>query len=546
MKISVPGLWLCCILATLSAFGQSAGANDTTLKGSVIEVIQAYKPKVKPAPKPLYLPQLPPADTAHLPVKYQVPQQTLYYSYTSEPLHPLALGKDTVLIPYPGYVKAGINYNLSTLYLDAGMGSLHFTDNDDASVHVHHMSQDGSIKYQQTALSGIEADDRMHLKDYDVHTGVYLERNQYDDYGYDHSLYDIAKDSVQHTYYSAKVVADLANKVNAGTQWSYDPKVQFSYFGDNANVNAKETSFNLDAPFYYKINANLQALVRINATAATFNYGGANKQDESFTELEPGINYHKGLLDAHAWLGFGSGRSTGYLMPDVGVGYNMKGTTMMLTGGLQTTYQENDFEQLTAQNPFIFSDFQVHPMTKTQLYVGLSGTSGAHIYYQLKAGWWSFNDMPTFLNDTLDQKQFYILYDNVTATSLQGSVRYVMNNTWSAGLAADLYKYFDGTRQYAWGQPSASVKADFRGHPIPALIISAYLSEVAGIYAMNMNKSVITQNAITDIGGYGEYSFKSNLSVFLQLNNLLNNKYTYYYGYASYGVNAYAGVRLKF
>src|ERR1035438_6671239 len=94
------------ILMTLGiSFGaraqQPAPGKDTVMKGATIEVLQAYKPQVKQAPKPEWIPQLPPQDTTHPAFNYDdVPQQSLYYTYTSLPLHPLALGKDIRDLPF--------------------------------------------------------------------------------------------------------------------------------------------------------------------------------------------------------------------------------------------------------------------------------------------------------------------------------------------------------------------------------------------------------------------------------------------------------------
>ena len=108
------------LLATASGAYAQAG-RDSVLKGTTIEVIQSYKPEVKQAPKPEFAAGLPPADTTRPRFNYEVPQQALFYTYSSLPLRPLALGKDSVKLPFANYIKLGIG-NLSTLLLDAGIG----------------------------------------------------------------------------------------------------------------------------------------------------------------------------------------------------------------------------------------------------------------------------------------------------------------------------------------------------------------------------------------------------------------------------------------
>src|SRR5579872_3014402 len=146
-----------------AAFGAKAQhAQDTILKGSTIEVLQSYKPQIKQAPKPEWIPQLPPADTAHPTFTYDVPQQTLYYTYSSLPLRPLALGREIPRLPFANYIKLGAG-NLSTLYLDAGIGSIsgaHY----ETGIHVHYLSQMGDIKNQQSSSAGLEAEWLQHNK----------------------------------------------------------------------------------------------------------------------------------------------------------------------------------------------------------------------------------------------------------------------------------------------------------------------------------------------------------------------------------------------
>src|SRR5882757_9208051 len=80
---------------------------DTVIKSNTIEITQSYQPEIKQNPKPVLRPGLPPADTSHPVFTYDVPQQTLFYTYSSTPLRPLALGRDSVGPIYNRYIKIG-------------------------------------------------------------------------------------------------------------------------------------------------------------------------------------------------------------------------------------------------------------------------------------------------------------------------------------------------------------------------------------------------------------------------------------------------------
>ena len=187
---------------------------------------------------------------------------------------------------------------------------------------------------------------------------------------------------------------------------------------------------------------------------------------------------------------------------------------------------------------------------KDEVFLGISGTVLGHLVFNARGSWWNFNNLPTYLNDTGDQKQFYIAYDNVKALSFHGSLRYTDANIWSIGATGDFYKYYNGTQQYVWQQPNTTIKADFTINPSPRFMVTAYIAVLSGMHARDTSYNVVNMKPIADLGANAEYQVIHRLSVFLQINNLLDDKYERWYGpgngYQSYGLNIYGGVRLKF
>ena len=82
--------------------------------------------------------------------------------------------------------------------------------------------------------------------------------------------------------------------------------------------------------------------------------------------------------------------------------------------------------------------------------------------------------------------------------------------------------------------------------PISKLTVTAYLAILGGIYAENSQGQPEKLKSCTDLGGNAEYQIITRLSVFLQVSNLLNDKYERWLGYEAYGLNIYGGLRLKF
>jgi len=536
------------LITAFSAKAQHSASQDTVLKGSSIEVIQSYKPQVKQAPKPKLVPTLPPVDTTHPVFNYDVPQQTLNYTYSSAPLRPLALGKDTARSPFPNYIKAG-GGNISTIYLDAGIGEFQGADYE-SSIHLHHISQKSDLQYQQSSLSGIEAEGTLHKHGNDWHAGIDAERNQYNYYGYNHDLNTYSKDSTRQTYASIKAVIDMNHDADAADKVSYHPLLFGSLY--TAKYNIRETSLGVAAPFTYNLDTSLQAEASLNGTLTELNTS-AFTIPNNFIQLALGLNLHKDAISGHVFLDptIGAGNSA-YLLPDILASYKIS-SAFRVNIGWQALLHQNTLQQLTTENPFIYllpgtllSSYQVQQSRNDEVFASFDGSLGHHFVFSAKASWWSYTALPGFLNSITDQRQMYTTYEDVKATSLQASARYQVANTFSVGLSGTFYNFYSISQEHVWQQPDARIKADLMIRPIQKLTVTGYLSLLGGMYAQNNMGDAVKMNTIVDIGGNAEYSIIPRLSAFLQVNNLLDSKYQRWQGYQAYGLNIYAGLRLKF
>lgn len=548
MRIKPLGILSAAVLLGQAAAAQQRAA-DTVMKGSTIEVIQSYKPQVRKAPKPEWLPQLPPADTTRPVLNYDVPQQTLYYSYTSGQLRPLALGRDTMLIPFPNYVKIG-GGNLSTLYLDAGIGSIRGR-NYDGAVHLHHLSQKGSIANQQSSLSGLEAEGKLLAGNNEWKGKAEIERNQYYFYGTDPSLLPIPANTDQkQAFVLARLSATMTPTTTADDKFTYQPAVSIgSYSG---RFNASEFTANISSKFYYRLDSTITLKTDAGLSLAQMNFSD-NKPSSNIILVAPGIILNA-KVRAEAQLGLAVGRAGNtYLLPRIVASYPIAATQLILSGGWHAGLRQNTYEQLTTENPYIYTNYtQIFPGTglrqtrSDEIFVSVNASEGDHLTYTATVSWWNFKNLVTYLGQYTNPLMFSVIYNDVSAISLRAGARYTQSSKWSAGISGEFYNYYQGSQKYVWHQPTVSVRADFSIKPIKDLWISAYANIMGGIYTVNSSGEAVMLTPIADIGCYGEYNMISRLSVFLQTSNLMNSHYERWRGYQSYGLNVYGGLRLKF
>lgn len=526
-----------------SMIAQQRGTGDTLLKGTTIEVIQSYKPEVKQLPKIEFNPELPPRDTSRPVFKYEVPQQALNYTYSSLPLRPLALGKDTTELPFPGYLKIG-GGNLSTIYFDAGIGNLR-GENYNTAIHLHHLSQQGNIKNQKLSLSGVEAEGTLRAGANAWRLSLEGLRNQYHYYGYDHNLYDYSRDTVQQTFTGVEVGLDVKNEATNSLGINYHPSASLSIYSDR--FDATERTIRFDVPVSKDIDEHMRAGIGVNGALTQFSNGNRSFGNNVF-QITPVVTYRSGGLSGKVGLYPTFGRSGNtFLLPDVVIQFKLPNSQFIISGGWEARLRQNTYKQLTLRNPYLFNDYETRQTRADEVFGMVQSNIGNHITASARVSWWQFNNLPMYLNDTADRKNFYLLYDElINAASVEASLSYQVANSIRIGIKGSVYNYYKSTYNRVWHEPGVRLTGDVLWRPAPALSITAYATILDQIYALNQNHQEVKLDGVFDLGAGAEYLFIPRLSAFINLNNILNDRYQRWYSYEAFGINLFGGLRLKF
>ena len=537
-------LLLFAVLAAQYAAAQRGNTQDTVLKGSTIEIIQTYKPEVQHAPKPELTPHLPPIDTTAPNLQYNVPPQTVNYTYSSLPLRPLALNINKDDKSFENYVKLG-GGNLSTLYADVGIGSLNGEDYQTA-IHLNHLSQSGNITNQKASFTGLDASGSLHKNGKVFGAALGVSNNIYHYYGYDHSIYNYTQSNVRQAFTNVDIELDMQEENPDEKPFTYHPIVGVSLFSDK--YNASETTFKLGLPISYQLDSNTSVYVKPQATITSFK-NPVTSQSNNIIQIAPGIKFAKNQISGNAGITptWGANQKF-YILPDINLSYMLPETQMLLHAGWQGSLQQNSYRQLTALNPYVFNTFTVNQTRTQEVYAGVSSNVGEHITFNGRVSWYDYTNLPVFINDTLtDNKQFQILYDTkVNAIGLEAAIRYQIAQTFAIGFTGQWMNFYQSNFERVWHRPGIRFTGDIIAQPIEKLTITAYISFIDELYALEKNNRSFKLNSILDIGAGAEYEVIKRVSVFVQANNLLNNKYQLQYGYNAFGMNIFGGARLKF
>ncbi len=540
---------ICCFILLLPgvAMAQRNNSRDTIIPGQTIEIIQSYKPEITRQPKPVLYPSLPVIDTSKPVFQYEVPQQTLSYTYHSVPIRPLALGRQEVVIPSQNYVKAGFG-NRSTLYLDAGIGSVK-TEDYETAFHITHLSQKGPVKNQQTSLTRFDGQGKYLYAGHAFSADLDISRNRSSFYGYDHDDYDFSKSTVKQVYTGALLNLGAENlKSNRWDVW-YKPRIGLGLYADK--FSAAEREFAFDIPASKTIDSNLTFSLGLKGNFTQLKTDSFNTGN-NYIQFNPALDIKWELFKFHIGLSPTWGKdNTAYLLPDISLQAGLFNGSITLNAGWKGKLIQNTYRQLSGKNPFLYNIYDIKQTKSDQVYGGFESILGKHVSFGGVLSWKQWKDMPLFINDyslSPDGRYFSVVYDRkVEALSLDAFIRYQVGNVFGLGASGTWYNFYHTqTWEKVYHEPMLRLGGNMYIHPVEQLYISVNADFWDGVYAREPDSSARKLPVFLDLSASAEYSVIKRLSLFLQFNNILGVQYQRWNQYQTYGFQVIGGLRFKF
>jgi hypothetical protein len=530
------------VLSSLFAKAQSK-ANDTTIKATTIEITQIYQPQIKQAVKETYTPTLPPREAALARFDYNIPSQTVNYAYKPMPLQPLAMGSDTTSKGFKNYVKAGLG-NLRTIFLDAGFNQL-AAKNVETFVHFGLLSQKGALPYQKQTLASLNAMAIYQQPKYNLLFDIAAHHHNFYQYGYDQAALP-NKIAGKQTLSGGSVTTRFFDKGFDNNGFRKVANVGLSYY--TGSIISSQAAVFGQVGLDKKWDSSLLATIAIEANTTQLNAPFYNVNN-SFASLKIGAKYNRDKVSLKAYLlpTIGQNQNT-FLLNDIEFKYKLSDLKATIGMGLKGSLVQNTFQQLFEINPFIssFPSAQTHT---NEIFLLSEKSLGHHLSFTGKVSWWQHENFATFINPSfVDPEKMMVLYiPKVNALSLQLGMRYQVGNNLSVGGQLAMFRFNNivGNAK-VWHTPSFRLNGDMQWNPLKDLSITAYMAYVGGNYAISPTYQTIKLKAFVDMGFGAEYIAWQKISLFLNCNNLLNNKYQRWQAYQVYGINIYGGVRLKF
>ncbi len=533
------------LIFMLCLAGGGLFAQKEKLNTENVDVVKTFEARLLESNKLSVQPQLPKLDTTTQRQNYNVPARPLTVNYDAPKLRPIGMKSVKEDKPMNGFVKAGAGAP-KTFW---GEGGYYFAAKDkfDGKAWFRHHSLDAnkSVENQKFFNNDFLLNGNYYINDQLAAEGkIAYSFDRFHYYGYPDSL-DFTEEKTRQDFKILDISARLHNKERNDNDLNFSVTPQFYLLNDY--YSNRETGFALDmtATKWFAEKHALRITIRPDATR----FQDTVTQRLNNIYLRPSFTFHSDIVKIKVGGNFVNNRDEFSIFPDAEIGLRVIGDGVQIFAGANGDLRKNTYRSFSDYNPFL--QIRGNTLTNTRwdnYYGGLRGDFG-WLDYTGQFSYSKASDIAlydVFLEDGITR--FRPIYDTVKITNIQGTVKFkpfealVLTGTLSQNITMDVSK-----ERRAWGLPMTegnfgAVYTALKGKA--SLRANAYIAD--GIEFKDEQDVSREGKVLFDLNLGGSYYFTKNIGVFLDINNVLNNKRERWYRYPMAGTNFLAGFTARF
>jgi hypothetical protein len=521
-------------------------AQDTARKKSII-ITSTFKPALKNTAKLNFNADAPSIDTARPVLQYNLPVQFLSLTYQPAGLNPVAISAESVKTwNNDNYIKVGAG-NVDLPYVQAGLS---FGDREHAfyNIFAEGYSSKGKLPFQENsmlaaAISGtIKAPHNL-----EWNGALGFRADDYYLYGFQPDTLQFAKSQLQQQFFTFDGRIGLHNTIPTAYGLTYSPNVKITAFGENSTPRASEADLVVNVPVEKYIDEHFAIDLGFTADLTNYTNGQGTTINNNLYLVSPAVVYHNDNLFMHLEMTPSWDQGNFHLLPNFRANYTTDDKKFTLFASLDGYYDKGSFKRWAGINPWLWEPTSLYNTRVVEFFGGIKGSFSSHISYLAKAGLSESHNMPLFLNDSLDGKNFQVMYEEkLDAFSVHGEISYLQGEDLNITAGLTLTNYKTTTQYKAWGMLPMEFTTTMRWQVVKDLWLKADLWAFEGAYWRYLDKAVSSGSGGFDVSAGVEFKIAKQINLWLQMNNLFNDKYQRWNQYSVYGFNILGGVIFTF
>lgn len=358
------------------------------------------------------------------------------------------------------------------------------------------------------------------------------------------------KDSIRNTF--SKVQVDLSVARNFNPEGvNYDVGLQFQGYFDRWKD--KDLHVSLLPKLNWKITEQFGADIGSVLTFSNSTFDTV-QQSRFFFDLTPTVRFHMEGLNVQGGLkvnSFTDSVSKFKAFPVLRASYQLIPEKLSVAAGLVGEMHYLKYYDLIDQNRYINRMPDIRPMRDaSNIYIGLDGQIAKYFTYSGRVYTKKVKDQLIYFNPE-GGAYFQMQYDsNFVQSGAEIALTFNKNDKIRAGVKGDFRSFKTSNMEKNFNVPGTKVDIwgsyNFANKVWVATEIYLFGPRTMSLHVDSTGTTEITQGVVADINLSAEYRFSKRLSVFLELNNLLDNRWQRWYNYQERPFDIKGGVTFSF
>lgn len=534
------------IILFIACFTWFAAANAQITSGDTsVLIVTAYLPDVQETKKIDILPVM--EDPKVKPPVYQYVFPNVAYKPKAvySPIDPIFIKPEEKEELPDNYLEVG-GGNYLTSYLNA---SIHNTQDNyyTYGLKLKHHAANASKNPNQALFSQNQVTAfGSREKGNDLFGEIDYQRNVVHYYGY-------ITDSTER---NLEDIHQIYNDINANAQWS---KQQSNV---NKRLNLK-SDLKLGYNLFNKLDENENTFKLVNQNDISVGKGrlhldlGATytqltetaKYNRLFVDIKPHyeVTYQKWNFDIGANLNYFLDSTNNVIKPAPYIKAETYLIPKILRGyfGITGDLQKNTLKSMSYENLFLgtVSEYTNPYIWKFQ--GGMNGSFKRFVEFGINLSQEFITDQYFFVSDTNALRNFTTVKDDMSRFTVAGELKFTINQHIELGFRGNVYSYSTTAEQEAWHLPTYDAAVFTSVRLADRIYIRGGYFATSTRNARDLRNENYVLAAINDVNLGFEYRYKKNISGFVRVNNILNQRYELWNNYRAQGLNALAGITIS-
>ena len=529
-----------------SAQSVSKNTADTT---KVVTITSAFKPSLRPQSKINFLAATPFLDNSKVAMQYLIPSQNISFGYQAVAVTPLAYVPDSVILSRRNhFIKVGLG-NLNTIIAEAGFNIGDGVKNN-TYIGGGYKKMKGPLFAQEFTDINFSINSAHQIGDaHDLSVKFTTASTTRYAYGFKPTTIPYTKDNILNKYNSAGITVHLANKTDAFFGIHYTPTISFDYL--QSGVDEREFETSIAAPVSKNLGTDFK--ISVQPTASFSNtvlptipsnltiVNNLFSMPSTFSWITNKFQVHLGAAPT-------INNGTYAVLPQVTGVAILPNNGLRIELGWAGHFEKNNLRSLAAFNPWVRIPNDFANTKITEQFLGVKLPVGDHFTYGATLSLVAYENQALFTNAFTDGRLFKVFFEpTMRAVQLKANVSYTLQDKLNV-LGGITYKKFSGltVQNEAWGLLPLELNGSLHWKFSNKLSFTSTLYAWDGAQAMDAQMATKKLPAAADFSLGATFSVVKSAKFWLQLNNILDNRYQRWNQYEVFGRNVVAGFVYSF